>query len=628
MSPLRFYSLVVIIILLGFGLRIHNLQVVPLRGDEAFSVLYWADTPLAIALSDIAPGEPHTPLVYAIGRLWNHIIGGIDSVFALRYLSVLGNLLGAPAMIALGWRLCGRLEVALLAGFMWAAHPFEIWHSQEFRNYAYWGGASAVAMWLGLRLIDRPRAADWGLYSAAAGFAVLAIYTEWFTTLALAAFALLYRWRDWRFLRRLLALQAGMLLLLAAGLALLQVRAGFIDYYPGLVQAFSLYDYIARFVPFLALGSTIPFDDALIGSALSLVISVAAYLTYRESRRASSFAVLMALTPLLLLGLVSQRYNLFHPRYVLSAVPGFILLLALGGSQVARMLARGNETVRSLLSLALALPWFILALFTLDAHFNNPAFRKAPAWDELGGFLNARVEASDLVIQLAVDPAFGYYYQGAGRDIGLPVKPDQPAAEIEATLARLSSEYDSIYVVAREQAGWANAGLVVAWMQVNMQEVLHVDASGLPVRQYQHWTPPTANSDELARYADIVALLGYDACPEVLPGGELLLRVFWRPLAASPLALKSFVHVYGPGAGSADETLWTQDDQYPQDGRLNATTWDEAGAFRDVYQLPAASMIPGLYEIRIGWYEPLGGERLLMEDGSDSFTLCSFEITA
>ena len=628
MSPLRHYSLVVIIILVGFGLRIHNLQAVPLRGDEAFSVLYWADTPLSMALSDIAPGEPHTPLVYAIGRLWSQIIGGIDSVFALRYLSALGNLLGAPAMIALGWRLCGRLDVALLAGFMWAAHPFEIWHSQEFRNYAYWGGASAVAMWLGLRLIDKPRPADWRLYAAVAGFAVLTIYTEWFATLALAAFALLHRWRDWRFLRRLLALQAGMVLLLAAGLALLQVRAGFIEYYPGLVQAFSLSDYVVRFVPFLALGSTIPFDDSLIGIALSLVCVVAAYLTYRESRRAFTFVILMAVVPPLLLGLVSQRYNLFHPRYVLSAAPGFILLLAIGCSQVARMLARNREMVRNLLTLAVALPWFILALFTLDAHFNNPAFRKAPAWDKLGEFLNSRVEESDLVIQLAVDPAFGYYYQGAARDIGLPVKPDQPAAEIEAILSRLSSEYDSIYVVAREQAGWANAGVVVAWMQANMQEVLHVDASGLPVRQYQHWSPPVANFEEVARYADIVSLLGYEACPEVLPGGELLLRVYWRPLAASPHALKSFVHVYGPDTGSAGAKLWTQDDQYPQDGRLDSTTWGDAGAFRDVYQLPAASMVPGMYEIRIGWYEPVGGGRLLLDDGRDSFTLCSFEITS
>ena len=108
MPLLRPYGLVVTIILVGFGLRIHNLQTAPLRGDEAFSVLYWADTPLNVSLSDIAHGEPHTPLVYAIGRLWNHLIGGIDSLFALRYLSALGNILGAPAMIALAWRLCGR----------------------------------------------------------------------------------------------------------------------------------------------------------------------------------------------------------------------------------------------------------------------------------------------------------------------------------------------------------------------------------------------------------------------------------------------------------------------------------------------------------------------------------------
>lgn len=628
MSALRRYSLVVVILWVGFGLRLHNLQAVPLRGDEAFSVLYWADTPLQISLSEIAPGEPHTPLVYAIGRLWNHLIGGIDSVFALRYLSVLGNLFGAPAMFALAWRLCGRLEVALLAGLMWALHPFAIWHSQEFRNYAYWGGASAVAMWLGLRLVDKPRQADWHLYAMVAGFAALTIYTEWFTTLALAAFALIQRWGSWRFLRRLFALQSGMAILLVAGLVLIQVRQGFIEYYPGLVQAFSVSDYIVRFVPHLGLGSTMPFDDSAVGMGLSLVMLFAGYLVYRKSRRAFSFAVLMAVVPLLLLGLVSQRYNLFHPRYVLSAVPGFILLLAVGSGQAARMLARHVRLDLGLLSLVVALPWFFFALLTLDAYFNNPFFRRAPAWDELGEFLNSRVEASDLVIQLAVDPAFGYYYRGAARDIGLPVKPDQPAAEIEATLGRMSSEYDSIYVVAREQAGWENAGVVVEWMQANMQEVLHVDASGLPIRQYQHWAVSDLYFDELARYAEFVSLLGYETCSDFLPSGELLLRIYWRPLAASSRALKSFLHVYGAEAGDSGKKLWTQDDQYPQDGRLDATTWAHAGVFREIYYLPTASMNDGVYEIRAGWYEPVSGERLLLDDGRDSFALCIFEIAS
>ena len=628
MSPLRRFSLVLIIVWIGSGLRIHDLQAVPLRGDEAFSVLYWADTPLRIALNEIAPGEPHTPLVYAIGRLWNHLIGGIDSVFALRYLSVLGNILGAPAMIALGWRLCGRFEVGLLAGLMWAMHPFEIWHSQEFRNYAYWGGASVIAWWLGLRLVERPRKVDWHLYALVAGFAVLTIYTEWFSTLALAAFALIQRWRDWRFLRRLYALQLGMAILLIAGLALIQVRQGFIEYYPGLVQAFEISDYVFRFVPYLGWGSTIPFDNSALGIGLSLVLLVAAVLVYRESRRAFSLSVLMAVVPLLLLGIVSQRYNLFHPRYVLSAVPGVILLLAIGSSQVAERLARHVRLTKGPLTVIVAFPWFFFALLTLDAHFNNPVFRKAPAWDELGRILNSRVEDSDLVIQLAVDPAFGYYYRGAARDIALPIKPNQPDSEIKASLSRLSSEYDSIYVVAREQAGWENAGVVVDWMRANMQEVLHIDASGLPIRQYQHWSVSDLYSDELARYADIVSLLGYDTCNDRLPSGELLLRVYWQPLEASARALKSFVHVYGSAAGASGRKLWTQDDQYPQDGRLDTTTWQHTGVFREIYHLPAASMDEGAYEIRIGWYEPVIGERLILADGTDSFALCSFEISS
>lgn len=628
MSPLRRRYLIIIIILIGFGLRVHDLQVVPLRGDEAFSVLYWADTPLSVSLGEIAPGEPHTPLVYVIGRLWNHIVGGVDSVFALRYLSALGNLLGVPAMIALAWRLCGRSDVALLAGLMWAMHPFEIWHSQEFRNYAYWGGASAVAMWLGLRLVDKPRPADWGLYAATAGFAALSIYTEWFTTLALAAFALIYRWRDWRFLRRLFALQSVMALLLIVGLALIQVRHGFIEYYPGLVQAFSIADYITRFVPHLVFGGAIPANAALIGVGCALVMAFAAYLVFRKSRRAFSFAVLTAAVPLLLLGLVSQRYNLFHPRYALSAAPGFILLLAYGGNLAARLLDRRVRAGWSLLTFAVALPWLAIALLTLDAYYNNPAFRKAPAWDELGEFLNSRVNERDLVIQLAVDPAFGYYYEGAARDIGLPIKPNQPVAEIEATLSELSQEYDSIYVVAREQDGWENAGAVVEWMGENMQEVLRADASGLPIRQYKHWAVADASLVELARFADTVSLYGYETCADLLPSGELLLSVYWRPLAASALGLKSFVHVYDSGGAAAGGKLWTQDDQYPQDGRLDATAWERAGAFREVYYLPASPLPVGPYEIRIGWYEPVSGERLTLPDGSDSLMLCAFEIGA
>ncbi len=627
MTWLRDLGLLLSVILLGFGLRIHKLEAVPLRGDEAFSVLYWADTPLSVALTEIAPGEPHTPLVYAVGRVWNLIIGGIDSVFALRYLSVLGNSIGIAGAFALGWRLSGKRSCGMLAALVWAIHPYEIWHSQEFRNYGYWGGLSIVSLWLGLRLVDRPRRADWLLYALVGGCAALTIYTESFTTIALAIFAIVTRWRHWGFLWRLLALQCGMAVLLIAGLLLLQVQQGFIDSYPGLVQPFALADYVTRFVPALALGSTLPIDQSTVGVGLSIVFALLAALVHKRSVRQFRFVTLAGLLPLLLLGVVSQRYNLFHPRYALSAAPAFILLLALGGYHAAGYVRRWRKLPVSLLAFLLLIPWMALALATVNAHFSEPAFRKAPAWDALGAFLNSRVSESDLVIQLAVDPAFGYYYTGAAQDIGLPIKPYQAPDEIESELRRYSSgEFDSIYVVAREQAGWQNAGVVVDWMRRNMQEVLSTDAAGLPVRQYRHWAVSADGLPEMARFGEVVALLDVENCPVYLPSGELHLQLIWRPLSRSVNSFKTFVHAYGATGDSSGATLWTQADKYPQDGRLDSAKWMANAVFRDVYYLPASNLAAGDYEILVGWYDSVSGRRLTLPGGDDAHTLCTMEL--
>ena len=626
MFQLRIIGSLIALILLGFGLRAHNLQAVPLRGDEAFSVLYWAGTPLSISLTEIAHGEPHTPLVYAVGRLWNFFVGGIDSVFALRYLSVLGNCVGIAAMFAMAWRLSRSVCAGLLAALLWALHPFEIWHSQEFRNYAYWGGLSATSLWLGLRLVDRSQRADWLLYCLIGGFAALSVYTESFTTIALACYALATRWRDWRFLRRLLAMHLIFAVLLIAGLLLIQVQQGFLGYYPGLVQPFSLIDYFHRFVPVLSLGSTIPLDQSMVGAGLSLVCLLLAIVLYRRSLRQFRFVMLTGAVPLILIGLVSQRYNLFHPRYVLSAVPAFILVYVLGSWHVAGYLRRTFRVAGWLLSALLLLPWFVLAITTLDAHFNNLAFRKAPAWDQLGAFLNARVTEEDLVIQLAVDPALGYYYDGPARDIGLPVKSTQPVSEIESSLERHRQQFSSIYVVAREQAGWQNTGAVSEWMRENLQEVLRTDVAGLPIRQYRNWTVLQRFDAELARFAGAVALLAVEDCPQRLPTGEWQLQLIWQPLSTTARPLKTFAHAYGAFNPAAGSRLWTQDDQFPQEGRLDSTTWQLDAAFRDVYYLPAEHLAAGLYEIRVGWYDPVSGERLPLTDGSDSFALCTVEV--
>ncbi|MCY4061811.1 MAG: glycosyltransferase family 39 protein [Chloroflexi bacterium] len=628
MSSLRLFLPLILAILLGFFLRLHNLESVPLRGDEAFSVLYWADLPVGESLTRIAQGEPHTPLVYLVARIWRQFVGGIDSVFALRMLSVLGNLLGVSAMYALGARLSGVRSIGLVAAFLFALHPFEIWHSQEFRNYGYWAGMSATTLWLGLRLIDRGRRADWIFYAAAACFTTLTIYTEPFSLIALACFAIIERRRDPRFLRPLLLLQAGIGMLLVIGFALIQVLPGFATSYPGLVQAFSLTDYFTRFVPVLVLGTTIPFDMSALGCALSLVIALASLILFRSSKRQFRFVALTAVMPLLLLGLVSSHYNLFHPRYVLSAAPAFILALVLGSFGLAAHLRRFFRLRPGALGLLVLSPWFVLALATLQAHFNDPAFRRAPAWDELGRFLKSRVVETDLVIQLSVDPAFGYYYQSPAPEMALPVHSAQPVAEIEMELERLRGRFGSIYVVSREQAGWANAGAVVAWMTDNLQEVLLTDTAGLPVRQYMDWAIRQQFDREVARFGDAVALLGHELAPDPLPTGELLLWITWKPLSRTEQSLKSFVHLYGPVNPATGSALWSQDDQYPQGGRLDSKRWRAGEVYRDVYYLPTGDLADGEYQISVGWYDPAGGARLSLAGGADSYALDSAQFTA
>ena len=50
----------IMVALLGvaFALRLYRLDAVPLRGDEAFAVRYWAAPPLTV-LRDLADWEPH-----------------------------------------------------------------------------------------------------------------------------------------------------------------------------------------------------------------------------------------------------------------------------------------------------------------------------------------------------------------------------------------------------------------------------------------------------------------------------------------------------------------------------------------------------------------------------------------
>src|SRR5262249_18962857 len=162
----------VILALLAFILRIHPLGASPYRGDEAFTVRYWAAPPAEV-LSDLAWKEPHPLGIFFAFWGWKSLVG--DSEFAMRMLSVLANLLGVAAMYALTRRLLNSRTIALTSAFLWSINPNLIWQSQDARNYAMWAALSLISMWLILRAADSPeRRLNWLMYIV---FATLTLYT-------------------------------------------------------------------------------------------------------------------------------------------------------------------------------------------------------------------------------------------------------------------------------------------------------------------------------------------------------------------------------------------------------------------------------------------------------------------
>ena len=617
-------SLIVVIlaIWLGFVLRLHDLDSVPLRGDEAFSAMFWAEMPLRQSLSEIATIEPHPPLTYVIFHVWNQIIGGIESPFALRMLGVFTNLMGIPAMYALSKHLTGKQTIALLSAFIWAVHPFEIWHSQDFRNYALWAGLSVTTLWLGLRLITNRRAIDWSLYIILATVTAFTFYTELLTLSVFGLYILLTQRKDKAFITKVLGLQFVIVSSVIVGFILLQGALLSGGGYGGNVEPFSAPNYLTRFLPTLSIGDSIPLELSNLWIAW---VTVFGLLIYHTPRKITLLSLMLILIPLALLGIASTRISIFHPRYVLSTVPAFILLISAGSYEIANRLSKRLSINQHLIMLLIVSPWFIVSTMTLNNYFknfDNPLLRKAVAWDELGEFLNANVSKDDLVIQLSTDAAFGYYYKGDAPDRGLPASPLQPKDEILEALEIAKTEYDSLYIVSNAIPDWQNTDVVETWANENMQLVRLSNASGLGIRQYKNWDVTSDSSEPvITQFKNLIELVDYQLLESPLPTGEIVLWLYWRPILKTEIPYKSFVHLVGDINPTTGSPLWSQDDQFPQDGRLDSSSWELNKIYRDVYYLPANSLQNGEYQILVGWYNPETNTRVPTIENTDAYSL-------
>lgn len=598
---------------MGFGLRLFRLDAVPLRGDEAFSVLYWAQLPLSQSLTQIATIEPHPALTYIVFHSWGILVG--TSEFAMRALPALSNLLGIAAIYALVRHTLSS-RVAVLAALLFCLNPFEIWHAQDARNYAIWAGLSLLALTVGVRALKSARRRDWLCYALLSVIAANIFYFEMLTLVALGVYVVVVhriQVRRW---------------LLAVSLPVVTTVLSFIilqrdlltsGNYAGNTARFDLIQLLSIFPATFAFGTTLPPDWTPLASILVIIAFAGGiWMLFRFNRQHGFLMLTLFFVPILLLSLISMRLNLFDPRYILIAVPGLIVAVA----ALFDVSFQANPPSRRMIRIGVSVAWFVFTLISLNNLYFDSNFTKSHDWPSLTRFIMNNLSPDDLVIQLSADPAFGYYYSGEALDIALPASPSQSQSEIEFVLEKQSEKHHAIWLVGSTLPNWPNANIVEAWLESRFQTVLQGQVSGLPYTQFRHWnvTPDEIRSEPLAVFGSSIALMGYRLIPAPQPSGELALWLYWRPMRPTDVSLKVFVHLLGEINPATGTPLWSQDDQYPQDGRLNSTNWSVGVVFRDVYELPLAGINPGQYQIVVGWYDPIEGERLIFAD-DDSYTL-------
>ncbi len=552
------------LILLAFAFRLYRLDVVPLRGDEAYSVMHWTATPFSHRWETLIKEEPAPVGAFTLYWVWNVLIG--DSEFSTRYLSLLGNVVGLAAIIVVSRRLLQDWRLAYSVGLLWAVHPFLIWHAQDARVYGVLSALSPLAFYSLIRAVQEPdKPFAWRLYVIVQSAAIYIYYLEPLWLAAQGVFILSTRSQ--------LILRHAAMAWIIIGLISLPVIAQlyhlmFVSNYEGTAEAAELSLIFSWFVPTLLFGqNTLPVG---LGLVIALGLLAGLLLIHKDHAMASTLLIAWIFVPIVLLYGVSFFSNFFRPRYVMTVIPG--LLVALVAIPVYL------QQKQKYLGVGLIVILFVLVSVkeVRDYFVIDPP--KAADWPGIMDYLETRTTAADLVLTGALDPAQEYYYSG---NLAF-IPPDAP--DPTTYMPDLLTQHQTIFMLTGERTGD-----VGQFLQANAQ---HIPGDTWPgVVQYRRWE---VEESEIAmplnvQFGGVARLRGYTLV------GDTTLLLYWEALGTTETEHSVFLHlVKGDSVHSLDHAI--------AGAVVSTRVWEPGIIYRDPVPLPA-NWNPPAAEIQVGLYE-------------------------
>ncbi|HFQ93854.1 MAG TPA: DUF2723 domain-containing protein [Anaerolineae bacterium] len=600
----RWLCSVLLIVLLGFGLRLFHLGFQELRGEEAFSYLLARVPAAAIIPKLLREGAAHSPTHYLLLHGWMRLAG--DSEFSLRFISLLPGVLLIPLMAQLGRAMLHR-RVGLLAAFLTAVSPSLVWLSQDTRNqYTLVLFFTALATWLVVRLSNpaqKQSPAGWLVYALTAALAVYIHYYAVFALLAhgvyLLAEAKTRRWFVWW----LGAGAAAFLLFIPWGVAVS----------PGLLAAGQLSSpnppALAQYLVTIGVESvtgsllTHPGNRWLFLGAL-LVAGLGAWRLSHERRAWDVMLLTWLGAATLVIYLARFSRAAFNPFYISVAAPAWLLLLAAGMDVLWGKRRWGRVTAVIALLLLTA-----VSFFSLYNNYFNPAVSRTQGYRQIAAYVAKQSAPGDLFLAHFPDPSLRYYLRHMDLPYEMaPADPNRPIPEIEAEMAALAEIYDRIWFVPAGTAG-DRQDVAHPWLEYHTAQEAVVPAGRLMLYAYrplpaapQIWQPIGQTLENGVRLEGAVVTVDGRLLPPdapLPPGARLRVTLFWRADAPLSESYTAFVHLLAP-----DGYLLAQHDGIPALGTRPTTAWQPGELILDVHELTLpedtavteARLVVGMYQ--------------------------------
>ena len=635
-------TLPLLIILVGFALRLYQLGVQSLWYDETVSA-FLAAQPVTDLIAHTT-GDIHPPGYYLLLHTWQQFSG--SSEFALAFFSLMFGILLIPLTYLLARHVVNQQTALWVAGLI-AISPYNVWYSQEVRMYTLGAATGLLAGYCALRALQGDSRQYWLGYVVAAAVGLYTLYYFAFLLIALNLLFLFYVLYPKANLTAIRSLFIGNALVLIAYLPWLPIawRQAINPPVPPWRSPPALWSIAVESWSALSLGQSV--EPAAVWPIL--IVTLALFLlgldylikidTHPTPSSPSpnlhippaSFLLTYTFGPLMLIVLFSFISPLYHVRYVFTYSPAFCVVLGAGITWLATRIRFWVAVVALLVLVTASL--YSLYQFHFNPRYRSDDFRAAVQ------FIQQRWQPGDVIVTNAgyTYTAFVYYSHlpNLERHRLVPYwQPEQPgqvlllqtgtvdgppqlgwgnarsdfyamsAADTIAALEQLSHDFPRLWMLRAYDTVTDPNALIRTWLDehtIPLEDQLFSGESNIRAQGFLlAGQPPPEN--QTIPFEDGMVLAGWHLPQQSWEAGQVIpIKLWWTTIAPPTTDYKMSLKTWSSNGQLAAQGK----DDWPVGALYRATAWPTGQIVYHPTQLVLPpDLPPGQYWLNVELYHP------------------------